>query len=512
MSRNTKAEMMIKAKFVVNQLMGIICDASGKSVNTEAVDNVFEDIFGYKRLASKLDCTRDDIGMLSILSDFGLNDIFSICNDVKVMDVIADLVIMDLQMHKLHKVLKRADKKGEKRPKNKVKDYKYVSQLYEKTVKVLRKQLGYSSKMSLKSSFNSAKALVTGYSREGRSYFESQYYGDDEDYYDDDDDEVVTPYDEYLRSIRRKKPKSHVHERFEQLPGQNPAASRMVFKMKPRHSMQIPLDDLMDDDDDDEDDGGDVLLERYDDRTGDANINRKLDVLISTMERMVNLVAAPAARLEVDRIDPDEFKVRSTGNDSSELQTEATIDAGVIKKINANETKLAKAIEAITKMVGAQNEKLEQTQQTLYAVIKYLAIDDDDDEDEEGDDEDDDDDQRGMRGMFAERPMSRDRNRLAGGPRHLSRADLISQFNEDAMTIPPEADARLRYGELSPGFRIREEGEVIPDFAAGTEFGRMKREREAAAAANKEKDAETTVTKVETSVETETTVETTIEE
>lgn len=448
MNKISKAELMVKAKFVVNQLMGIICDATGKSVNVDAVDNVFEDLFGYKRLASKLDCTRDDLGMLAILSDFGINDIFAICNDPKVMDVIADLVVMDLQMHKLHKILKRCDKKGEKRPKNKVKDYKYVSELYEKTIKVLRKQLGYSSKMSLKSSFDSAKALVTGYSREGRSYFEQQYYGDYDDY--DDDDEEVTPYDEYLRSIRRKKPKSHIHERFELLPGQRPEASRTVFQMKHPHSMGIPLEDLEEDDDDDG-----PLLERYDDTQGDRTINRKLDALVISMERMMNMFSAPSANIGVNKTDPLDLKSVTSKVDPTDPILTGSIDGQLIQKINENEARLAKGIESLTKIIHDQSAKQESLEQVLYGVIKFVTNGIDDEDGDEDDDDEDDDDQRGMHGQFAEpTPAMRGRGGLGGGPRTLRRDELVDMFNQDSMGIPPEADERLRNGELSPGFHI----------------------------------------------------------
>ena len=199
-------ETLLILKFIMKNIKNLVSDNANRKVFLKNFDNVFEEIFGYKNLGSKLNDCYDDRDVLIVVTDFGLKNLMSICNTPKLYAAFADVISINFRCNQLKKYFKRQEKKGKKKDKNFVKEYNYLNELYKDAIKTLRKRFDIpNKKKSYKKRFNAIQDIIS--TKKEYSFFDSDddlifgnsFYDDSDDTFDNED-----PFDEFVRRATKK--------------------------------------------------------------------------------------------------------------------------------------------------------------------------------------------------------------------------------------------------------------------------------------------------------------------
>ena len=280
----------VALKFIIYKIKTLITDNRGKYRYIDNFDTIINDIFGVKHLARKINDAYDNREVICLLEEVGTKYLFELVNNSKLYSVLNEMVSINYRLSVLKKEIHKQRKK-DKRDNDLIKDYNYLSELYKKTVKYLRKKFGIKdTRTSYKRKYKSLNELVSKNKKDeyssilsrGDSFFdEYDLYDDDDDDDDDDeyyDDSATSELDDFVQMLHGKKPKSE--------------------KLRKRARNNTRYDIYDDDDDEDDDDEYYEYLEksrrqtknRYDD-VDDDRIDKLADVVSDLSSAVQSLMA-----------------------------------------------------------------------------------------------------------------------------------------------------------------------------------------------------------------------------
>lgn len=349
----SRDQIRVAGKFILLQLADLVCDGVGRPKYVTSLDNVIEDLFGYKKLASKISACRNDTGMIGVVLDFGLQDLFTITDNARTMAVLSDLVTMDRSLMVLRKELKKGSKKGGANKKRQ-KEYNYISDLYKKTVKTLRKDLGLSAKNPYKNQFKSARNFLESESES--SFFDDYGYGRSIFITDDDDDEDGSLFAQFVsKHARNSKVKRPT----------NPNSH--MFTRSKEDGFEHLIEQYDSDDDADEDDD---IESRRSGVPHDIQIESKIDHLTAAVQQLINVgMSKPIIPTMTPPI---------PSNASSDI-------AAYLTTVSNNEAAILDAIGKLSHQVTENDRRFTTLASAVHEIVQMLNDVDDDENDTDDD-------------------------------------------------------------------------------------------------------------------------------
>lgn len=183
---------MVQLKFVAKSLNELCCNEYGSPIFVETADKVFEDILGVHNLVSKLYMAGNLQKAVSIINNVGFDILIDMFDQSAYRDAISDMIqtkdrIEQLQKEskKLYKKINSSDGKRKHREqdlvayKQKTKEIRYATEIYESAIKRLRKYLGI--KNPKKKSFNKERyTFLKNFAKRSEDGFFNEGFGDDE--------------------------------------------------------------------------------------------------------------------------------------------------------------------------------------------------------------------------------------------------------------------------------------------------------------------------------------------
>ena len=347
-------------KFIIYKTKKLVCDSRGKPKYINNFDDVIYEIFGVNHLAKKLNDVYDNRDYIHIIDKVGVKYLMDIMNNPKMYEVMDELVTINHRINYLKKKIKTQSKKG-KRDKYLVKEYNYLTNLYEKTIKFLRKRFGIkNSRTAYKRKYRGLNSIINDYRYEDDDDgFVSILMQDDDFYFNEDDDDDYdyggySYYDDYEDT-------SELDDFVNKMNGRRPKKAK--YNTEPKY-----YDDMDEDDFDfDEDDG-------YRSRK-DTPIYRASSSSDDEMAELkgIMLDLAQTVQIIANKNEYDEVR-NSRGNNSYHDQpSDEEIRAGFVKKLSEEVLDMKKDNAIIAKML---NQSLNQQEQILD-MMRYPDEDDD---------------------------------------------------------------------------------------------------------------------------------------
>lgn len=164
--------------FVGVRLRNLTLDAMGKISFVEYADDIFEDIFGVKKLISKNVFAANRYDIYTNLERVGLDVLFELCNS-GMYEIISDLVGITVRLDELDRHFKKMKRKGKKLSQRDEKEFKYLSKLYKESIKKLGKRFDTSVGKSYKQRYGAVSSFLER---------EHDYFGGDSFWTSGDDD------------------------------------------------------------------------------------------------------------------------------------------------------------------------------------------------------------------------------------------------------------------------------------------------------------------------------------
>lgn len=150
-----RSNTMVQLKFVAKSLNELCCNEYGSPIFVEIADKVFEDILGARRLVSKLYMVDNLQKAVSIVNEVGFDTLIKIFDQNAYRDAVEDMINTRGRIDQLRKeskkLYRRINSNDEKRRhreqdlvayKQKTKEIRYATEIYESAIKRLRKYLG----------------------------------------------------------------------------------------------------------------------------------------------------------------------------------------------------------------------------------------------------------------------------------------------------------------------------------------------------------------------------------
>jgi len=181
-------------KFVLFRMKELICDDRMRPRYMGSFDRVIEDLFGVPSFSRKIANMYDNRDVRAVIDMVGLDYLMTILNNHHYFTVIEELIRVDHQIRHLKGINKKRERKG-KRSKYLIKKYNYFLDLYDDSLKELRKLLDIKNpKTAYKNQFQTLNDLV----HRGRR---NKDYDDDLFAFDWDDDDLFSMDDPYESNI-----------------------------------------------------------------------------------------------------------------------------------------------------------------------------------------------------------------------------------------------------------------------------------------------------------------------
>lgn len=319
------------------------------------LDNIIYDIFGVKHFVKKLNESYDSRDIADVIETVGSKHLMDIMNNSKLYDALVDLVAINYRIGELRKELRKQSKK-DKRDKSDVKEYKYLSNLYEESIKYFRKKLGIkNSKTSYKRRYRSLNNVVNhdGYDYDDDDFTSillrtDDFYFDDDyesDYDDDDDYESTSELEDFVRRMNGRQS--------ERQSRRNPNRPN-----NERRYRQDPSDfDLDEEDDDDEDDD---WLESSRKPSRNAVLPSMEDKAVVQLNRLTDTVAELSGAVHALMV-KDEY----TSAQRRKERYEQNIDPNLLRP----------AAQPGSVITTPYNSQIDEMMNTLNSNIKYLVND-----------------------------------------------------------------------------------------------------------------------------------------
>jgi len=382
-------------KFLVAKTAKLVKDSRGRLKYSTYFDNIIYDIFGVKHFTKKINESYDNRDIIDVLELVGSDQLMKIMNNAKLYEAMRDLIAINYRMDSLRKDIRKQSKK-DKRNKADLKEYKYLTNLYEDSIKYFRKKLGIkNSKNSYKRRYKSLNNMV----REEYDYDDDEYTsillrGDDEYYFDNDDDyEYDDEYDDYESTseledfVNRMNGKRDIRK-------SRRSNREDVRRYNPRRYSDDEDFDLDDEDDDEYEDDDDNLVVRR----GRSSIPSMDDPAINQLNKLTEVVTelsgavqALMTKNEYDTIQrrkemyqnqfsgrhPEESTIpsgRSNLSDSVTLEKEVEIITDFIGKLSMEQNKMKENQKTIARSL----DEVAQTQRKIVTFLQQFVDDEDD--------------------------------------------------------------------------------------------------------------------------------------
>lgn len=192
-------------KFIVYKTRLLVSDAQGDPAYMSSFDKIIYDFYGVKHFSKRMSEMWDDREYAQLINKAGLDQLFVLMNNTRYCNIVRDLVRIDDDIESLKKKMRKMKARGEMK-KSLIKEYRYLTKLYDNGMKSLRKRLGIKSmKTAYKRQFKAVKGLINDYGYDdeygnwggfgtlgnhGMDYdpYDSRDPVYDDEYYDDDYD------------------------------------------------------------------------------------------------------------------------------------------------------------------------------------------------------------------------------------------------------------------------------------------------------------------------------------
>lgn len=427
-----RSKTMTQLKFVAKSLNELCCNEYGSPIFVETADKVFEDILGVRHLVSKLYMVDNLQKAVSIVNEVGFETMIKMFDQSAYRDAIEDMIHtrdridqLRKESKKLYRKINESDGKRKHREqdlvsyKQKTKEIRYATDIYESAIKRLRKYLGIKNpkkkginkeryaflknfaKRSEDGFFNGGfmddaalgdyafdgfESLYSLANDAGHTYVNSMKTGLRDE--DEDEDDGEGNYAKFLEEEKRAAKKMN---RFTQ-PVPSSGARRKVrdlpdFINSADEMRRLELDYENDDDDDeeydeDEADSRDIARDLRVDPEIDARLdalNEKYEMLGRTLSKVI-----PSTR--------DTFENQREKDESREemmeqiLQTLGTLTSKIVD-MEKRSSKIDKTYSTIQSQMAIASREYQDAKES-YEAIREMLIEiqegaDDEDEDDE---------------------------------------------------------------------------------------------------------------------------------
>lgn len=362
-------------KFILYKIKKLITDQRGYVKFIDSFDSVFEDIFDVKNFCRKINDSYDNYEIVEMINSVGLNTLMKVFSNSRIYNSIDELIQIEYRLRNLKKEIRKQSKKG-KRDKQLIKEYDYLSNLYKKAVKTIRRRYDIKPRAtSYKRKYQNLNSLTKKrddyefdsiFDRDDSFYFSDDdildgYIDRGDRYYDDDDDEDNYEDTSELEDFERMM-NGRIRSR-------DSLRKRRNRKRRSRSYNSDALSDFLDDDDD-EDDEDDYITGSTIDSDVDDKIDKLNDVVMGLTESVQRLIAKDEfesgrnRRRAAKSINVDSLKLNHGMADSGEKEIVEAITrlSTEMQVMRNNDKTIAEALDTILQ----KQDKLEQDIEDLY--------------------------------------------------------------------------------------------------------------------------------------------------
>ena len=215
--RKTKNNRAILYRFCVYQIRALVSNTRGKPIYMSSFDKIVEDIYGVKKFSRRIATSYDDDVVIHLIDRVGLQSLCKLLQSSKFCAVITDMINIDNDISELKRSIRKARDKG-KPSKNLAKEYNYLTKLYCKGIKNIKKHLGikdgryaYKHKYAALRDFAGKNGYYDDEGMWNSSFMDFNFYDDDydswydewaeDDSYDDDDYSDSNKLQDFLRQV-----------------------------------------------------------------------------------------------------------------------------------------------------------------------------------------------------------------------------------------------------------------------------------------------------------------------
>ena len=383
-------------KFLIHKIRGLVKDSRGRLKYATYFDNIIYDIFGVKHFTRKMDESYADRDFVEVLEMVGSDQLMKIMNNAKFYDAMRELIAINYRINTLRKDIRKQGKK-DKRNKSDLKEYKYLTNLYEDSIKYFRKKLGIkNSKNSYKRRYKSLSNIV----REEYDY-DDEYTsvllrsGDDDYYFDNDDDDDYDDFDDYESTSELEDFVNRMNGKSDRRSSRRDKRDSVSYRPKRYSNDDFDLDEEEDFEDDDDD---------YDDRhSRRSSIPSMEDPAIKQLNKLTEVVSdlsgAVQALMNKNEYDTVQRRKEMYQNHYSGNLSEDDLRPSAGRDMVSDSVDTHKELEIITEFIGRlsdEQNKMKLNQKTIAEaldkvvhqqenIIAFLNTFGEDDEDYEDD-------------------------------------------------------------------------------------------------------------------------------
>lgn len=358
-------------KFLIHKIKCLVKDSRGRLKYATYFDNIIYDIFGVKHFSRKLDESYADRDFIDVLETVGSDHLMKIMNNAKLYEAMRELIAINYRINTLRKEIRKQGKK-DKRNKQDLKEYKYLTNLYEESIKYFRKKLGIkNSKNSYKRRYRSLSNIVREEHDYDDEYTSILLRSDDDDYYFDDDEE----YDEYDDYESTSELEDFVN-RMNGKPDRKSSRKQKPSRPSYRPSRYSDEDFDLDEEDDFEDDD-----DEYDDRRSRRSSMPSMeDPAIKQLNNLTEVVTdlAGAVQMLVNKNEYDTVQRRKEmyQNQYSGRISEEHLRPADDRDMVSDSVDTHKELEIITEFIGRlsdEQNKIKTNQKTIAEALDQVV-------------------------------------------------------------------------------------------------------------------------------------------
>ena len=299
MAPNPNNNRWVLMKFCIYKLRMLVSDEQYRPKYIQSADIIFENFYGIKHFTRKLSDCCTDIEFSRNIDRIGMNQLLQLLKNSRYYNALRDLVIAGDELAKIKHKIRKQKMKGTV-DKSLIKEYRYLSKIYDRGQNILRKMLGLKSyKKAYKRKFSAVKNLMNehggGWS-DGWSDYAFSAFGPSADYYDDD------PYDNDDDDGYRYEDASELQDFLKMMNGTTNYMGGAPRRPSPqrRDSSGIDYDDPYDDEWGDYQIG--VPFGEAQSEEGESEIEHRINSLYSKLSAIEDIVDAYATQATYDKV------------------------------------------------------------------------------------------------------------------------------------------------------------------------------------------------------------------
>lgn len=360
-------------KFLIHKIKCLVKDSRGRLKYATYFDNIIYDIFGVKHFSRKLDESYADRDFIDVLETVGSDHLMKIMNNAKLYDAMRELIAINYRISVLRKEIRKQGKK-DKRNKQDLKEYKYLTNLYEESIKYFRKKLGIkNSKNSYKRRYKSLSNIVREEHDYDDEYTSILLRSDDDDYFFEDDDYEYDEYDDDYESTSELEDfVNRMNGKPDRRNSRRQKQNRPSYRPSRYSDEDFDLDEEEDfEDDDDEYDGR---------RSRHSSMPSMEDPAIKQLNNLTEVVTdlAGAVQMLVNKNEYDTVQRRKEmyQNQYSDRLSEEHLRPSGTREMVSDSVDTRKELEIITEFIGRlsdEQNKMKSNQKTIAEALDQVV-------------------------------------------------------------------------------------------------------------------------------------------